>query len=165
MILLDLWTHGVVPFQCFDLYVNSQTAENKQDVFVFSLVKAKRRRTTPLGGEGVPLWDLLPTHRRSGLTGKGPQILAAAVKPTDFIGLIGTTEVVPRYKTPAMGVFPQPVQPLFFIVRRWSEMICKHLRCGQLPSAGPRQKKARDRCWWDNRARPVKVRGFPPFPR
>jgi hypothetical protein len=33
------------------------------------------------------------------------------LKPVDFIGFIGTTEVVPCYKTWADGFFPQPVIP------------------------------------------------------
>jgi hypothetical protein len=60
------------------------------------------------------------------------------------------------------------IEPHIFILRASRLIICKHLRhlrCGQLPSAGPRQKKGAGlrgmgpRTWlgwgW----------GFPPFPR
>jgi hypothetical protein len=43
--------------------------------------------------------------------GKWHEGLQQGLKPIDFIGLIGTTEVVPCYKTWADGVFPQHVKP------------------------------------------------------
>jgi hypothetical protein len=35
-------------------------------------------------------------------------------------------------------------------VRQGSVIICKHLRCGQLPSAGPRQKEGAESVRWDD---------------
>jgi hypothetical protein len=45
--------------------------------------------------------------------GQWPQDIRQGLKPIDFIGLIGTTEVVPCYKASAGGVVPQPVEPLW----------------------------------------------------
>jgi hypothetical protein len=42
--------------------------------------------------------------------GKWHEGIPQGLKPIDFIDFIGTTEVVPCYKTSADGVFPQPVQ-------------------------------------------------------
>jgi hypothetical protein len=38
----------------------------------------------------------------------GPKRIPQGLKPIDFIGFIGTTEVVPCYKASADGVLPQP---------------------------------------------------------
>ena len=49
---------------------------------------------------------------------QGPQSIPQGLKPIDFIGFIGTTEVVPCYKTSSDGVFPQPVQARPFAALR-----------------------------------------------
>jgi hypothetical protein len=52
-----------------------------------------------------------PTERGCGkrldFQGIRPRNIPQGLKPIDFIGFIGTTEVVPCYKAPELGVFPQ----------------------------------------------------------
>jgi hypothetical protein len=43
----------------------------------------------------------------------------------------------------------QPFASLYS-VRQSPLILCKHLRCGQLPSAGPRQKEGAASAQWDN---------------
>jgi hypothetical protein len=43
--------------------------------------------------------------------GKWHEGILQGLNPIDFIGFIGTTEVVPCYKISSDEVFPQPVKP------------------------------------------------------
>src|ERR1035438_1806661 len=47
---------------------------------------------------------------------RGNRPFPQGLKPSDLIGVIGTTEVVPCYRAPDDGVFPQPVKLATFLV-------------------------------------------------
>jgi hypothetical protein len=46
---------------------------------------------------------------------KWPKGIPQGLKPIHFIGLIGTTEVVPCYKALKLRVFPHRVKPIDFV--------------------------------------------------
>src|ERR1019366_9108551 len=53
------------------------------------------------------------------------------LKPIDFIGFIGTTEVVPCYRAPIEGVLRRPLRPVF---QNLEEVIICHMAVGPLTS-------------------------------